>query len=151
MDIIRRMVRMYPNKALRIFDMDGRSPLHSACEADRPSLEMIRYLVNECQALCLLLDNYNKSPYDLATLTRRPGIPAENLFFLMESMKDAAIAFMVCSSQGMITLTPAATAQIQRVLLPDFATQGFSRGVMSTFKTFVYCWKTQKRSNPVEK
>jgi hypothetical protein len=131
-EIIQRMVRMHP-KALRMLDSMGWSPLHSACSPlHHPSLEAIQYLVNECQALCHLLDHSNRSPYDQAADIRHRRTPAEILNFLRESMKEAAIAFMVCSSQGMITLTPAVTAHIQRVLHPDFATQGFSMSYMSS-------------------
>jgi ankyrin repeat protein len=130
-EIIRRIVRMYP-KALRMFDTYGWSPLYLACFSSRPSLEVIRYLVNQLPALCLLLDINNKSPYDQAAEHQRLAPPPEILSFLAEATKEAAIAFLVCSSQGMITLSPAVTAHIQRVLLPDFATQGFSMSYMSS-------------------
>jgi hypothetical protein len=129
-EIIRRMVRMHP-KALRMLDSMGRSPLRWACFPDRPSLELIRYWVNQCPDLCLLLNNDNETPYDQAAQQRRRR-PAEVLSFLAESMNEAAIAFLVCSSHGMITLSSAATAHIQRVLLPNFATEGFSINYMSS-------------------
>jgi ankyrin repeat protein len=129
-EIIRQMVRMH-SKALRMFDSLERSPLFLACLSDRRSLDLMKLLAWECQALCLILDSNNKSPYDQAAEHQRLAPPPEILSFLAEATKEAAIAFLVCSSQGMITLPAAATAHIQRALLPDFATQGFSMNYMS--------------------
>jgi hypothetical protein len=129
-EIIRQMVGMFP-KALRMLIDYGWAPLHLACYADLPSLEVIRYLVNLCPALCLIRNVHNESLFEFAA-TRRRTIPPESRSFLTEAMKEAAIAFLVCSSQGMITLSSDATAHIQRVLLPDFATQGFSMSYMSS-------------------
>jgi hypothetical protein len=122
-EIIRRMLLMYP-KALKIINYCRESPLLCACQCDRSTLELIKLFTDEYPTLTILLDARLKrrTPHDWAVL--RLG-SAKVLSHLVEVAKEVAIALLICVSNSLITLPPAAIAHILQVV-PDFSTEGFA-------------------------
>jgi hypothetical protein len=127
---IRLMSRLYP-KALKMLNNTREPPLHVACRYPYSSLEMIRFLIDQCPALCLLVDNYYKFPNDKAARRRRAG---DILYVLAEATKEAATSLLVCLDSSIITAPPAVVAHIQRVM-PEFSTEGFSLSYMRSNET----------------
>jgi hypothetical protein len=73
--------------------------LHDTCRKGNASLETIRLVVERWQVACLLLDDENRTPYDMA-------VPLYKESFLEQATIDAACALIEMAQSPKTTTIP---------------------------------------------
>jgi hypothetical protein len=127
-DIIRRMIRLYP-KALRMLTSHGNMPLHLGCQSNAASLEKLELLIDHCPESCLILNNLNESPY-VRVVLMRSRVP-EGVALLRAATTNALIAFLVCAHQSVVPVTRTMMTHIRQVL-PGWFEEGSSISYMNS-------------------